>query len=190
MDDLSNWYIRRSRRRFWDGDEAALRTLWHALVQALRIVSPIMPFLTEHLWQALVATRREHRTRSSSPAGPSAVEADRELLAEVAEVRQVVELGRRARSTAGIATRQPLGRLAVYGAPLAAGHRDEIAEELRVEDVRFEAGEAAGFARKPNLRCSGPASASGCRDPDRARGGRYETEVDDGLVAGEHDFGR
>ena len=56
VDDLSNWYIRRSRRRFWDGDEAALRTLWSARWStALRVVSPIMPFLTEHLWQVLVA---------------------------------------------------------------------------------------------------------------------------------------
>ena len=54
VDDLSNWYIRRSRRRFWDGDEAALRTLWFALVQALRVVAPVMPFLAEHLWQSLV----------------------------------------------------------------------------------------------------------------------------------------
>ena len=54
VDDLSNWYIRRSRRRFWDGEEAALRTLWFGLVQALRVISPVMPFLAEHLWQALV----------------------------------------------------------------------------------------------------------------------------------------
>ena len=54
VDDLSNWYIRRSRRRFWDGDEDALRVLWHALVQALRVIAPVMPFLAEHLWQALV----------------------------------------------------------------------------------------------------------------------------------------
>ncbi len=72
VDDLSNWYIRRSRRRFWDGDEAAFRTLWSALVQALRVIAPVMPFLAEHLWQNLVArrVRRTRRTRSSSPAGP------------------------------------------------------------------------------------------------------------------------
>ena len=54
VDDVSNWYIRRSRRRFWDGDETALRVLWHALVQAVRVIAPVMPFLTEHLWQVLV----------------------------------------------------------------------------------------------------------------------------------------
>ena len=54
VDDLSNWYIRRSRRRFWDGDRVALHVLWLALVQSLRVVAPVMPFLTDHLWQILV----------------------------------------------------------------------------------------------------------------------------------------
>ena len=67
VDDLSNWYIRRSRRRFWDGDEAALRTLWFALVQALRVIAPVMPFLAEHLWQTLVARCRGRRARLRLP---------------------------------------------------------------------------------------------------------------------------
>ncbi len=54
LDDLSNWYIRRSRPRFWSGDEAAFRTLWYAIVQSLRVVAPVLPFLTEHLWRRLV----------------------------------------------------------------------------------------------------------------------------------------
>jgi isoleucyl-tRNA synthetase len=54
VDDVSNWYIRRSRRRFWDGDADALAALWHALVTGLRVIAPVMPFLTEHLWQNLV----------------------------------------------------------------------------------------------------------------------------------------
>jgi isoleucyl-tRNA synthetase len=101
-------------------------------------------------------------------------------------VRQVVELGRRARSTAGVPNRQPLARLAVYGAPLAARHGDEIAEELRVEEVRFEAGEAAGVRLKPNLRVLGP--RLGKQLPairDALEAGRYETEGDDVLVEGE-----
>ena len=70
VDDLSNWYIRRSRRRFWDGDDVALRTLWHAIVQGLRVVSPVMPFLAEHLWQTLVTEACEARRPPSSwPAG-------------------------------------------------------------------------------------------------------------------------
>src|SRR5947207_3227819 len=54
VDDVSNWYIRRSRRRFYSFDEAAFRTLWYALVQSLRVISPVMPFLADHLWRNLV----------------------------------------------------------------------------------------------------------------------------------------
>ena len=67
VDDLSNWYIRRSRRRFWNGDEAALRTLWVSLVQSLRAVSPVLPFLTEHLWQRLVGARLPGRPAVGVP---------------------------------------------------------------------------------------------------------------------------
>ena len=69
VDDLSNWYIRRSRRRFWDGDETALRTLWFGLVQGLRVIAPVMPFLAEHLWQALVADVDEDAPASVFLAG-------------------------------------------------------------------------------------------------------------------------
>ena len=69
LDDLSNWYVRRSRRRFWDGEEEALRTLWYALVQTLRVLAPILPFLTDHLWRNLVASDGAP-TRCTSPAGP------------------------------------------------------------------------------------------------------------------------
>ena len=54
VEDLSNWYIRRSRRRFWDGEPEAFETLWWSLVQALRVVGPVMPFFAEHVWDALV----------------------------------------------------------------------------------------------------------------------------------------
>ena len=72
LDDLSNWYIRRSRRRFWNSDEAALRTLWTALVQAVRVLAPITPFLAEHMWQLLVTgppPPRKVRSRCSWPDG-------------------------------------------------------------------------------------------------------------------------
>ena len=83
VDDLSNWYIRRSRRRFWDEDDAAFRTLWYALVQSLRVVAPVMPFLTEHLWRNLVPRRAG--VGVTSPAGPRCAEPDAALLDEIAE---------------------------------------------------------------------------------------------------------
>ena len=77
-DDLSNWYIRRSRRRFWNGEPAALATLWYALVQSLRVMSPIMPFVTDHLWRVLVPDGPD----SVHLAGwPEVAEPDRALLA-------------------------------------------------------------------------------------------------------------
>jgi isoleucyl-tRNA synthetase len=162
VDDVSNWYIRRSRRRFYSFDEAAFRTLWFALVQSLRVVSPVVPFLTEHLWRNLV---------TDGPASvhlapwPEVDEPDRELLAEIAEVRHVVELGRQARSASGLKLRQPLRRLVVAGASSrAAGHVEEIADELRVKDVEFGDVGASELRVKPNLPVLGPKLGARLRD--------------------------
>jgi isoleucyl-tRNA synthetase len=183
VDDVSNWYIRRSRRRFYAFDEAAFRTLWYALVQSLRVVSPVMPFLAEHLWRNLV------------PDGPSSVhlapwpdpvEPDRELLAEIAEVRRVVELGRQARSASQLKLRQPLRRLVVAGASeRAQAHTDEIAEELRVKGVEFGEVEASELRVKPNLPVLGPKLGSALRDVreqlqrgafEELEGGRFQVD--------------
>jgi len=156
--DLSNWYIRRSRRRFYSYDEAAFRTLWYALVQSLRVIAPVMPFLAEHLWRNLVADPCDDAPRSVFLAlWPERDEhPDESLLAEMAEVRRVVELGRQARSGSNLKHRQPLRRLVVQGAGLAAGHADEIREELRVKEVEFGRVEAAERRVKPNLPVLGP----------------------------------
>jgi isoleucyl-tRNA synthetase len=153
VEDLSNWYIRRSRPRFWRDDARAFRALWYAIVQSLRVVSPVMPFLADHVWANLV------RGRESSVflAGwPEPAEPDAALLAEIAEVRRVVELGRQARSTSGLKLRQPLPRVIVAGSPLAAGYADEIGDELRVKEVVFGDVEASELRVKPNLRVLGP----------------------------------
>jgi isoleucyl-tRNA synthetase len=183
VDDVSNWYIRRSRRRFYSFDEAAFRTLWYALVQSLRVISPVMPFLAEHLWRNLV------------PDGPSSVhlapwpepvEPDRELLAEIAEVRRVVELGRQARSASQLKLRQPLRRLVVAGASdRTRAHTDEIAEELRVKGVEFGEVEASELRVKPNLPVLGPKLGPALRDVrellqrgafEELEGGRFQVD--------------
>ena len=69
VDDVSNWYIRRSRRRFWDGETEALQSLWHALVQGIRVVAPVMPFLAEHLWQSLVRGAGGRTAAVGAPGG-------------------------------------------------------------------------------------------------------------------------
>ncbi len=156
VDDVSNWYIRRSRRRFWDGDPVALSTLWYALVQGLRVVAPLMPFLTDHLWRVLTAPC-EGAPESVHLAGwPDSASPDADLLAEVAELRRVVELGRQARATSGVKLRQPLRALVVEGAPLAQGHAEEIADELRVRQVSFGQVDASELRVKPNLPILGP----------------------------------
>ena len=152
-DDLSNWYIRRSRQRFWAEDADAFSTLWYAVVQALRVISPVMPFLADHLWRDLVPGRES----SVFLAGwPEVADPDAALLEEIAQVRQVVDLGRQARSSTGIRVRQPLPRLVVQGADAAAAHAEEIADELRVKTVEFGEVAASELKVKPNLRLLGP----------------------------------
>jgi isoleucyl-tRNA synthetase len=157
VDDVSNWYIRRSRKRFYSFDEAAFQTLWWALVQALRAFAPIMPFLADHLWRVLVSGPCEDAPESVFLAGwPEAGAQDEALLAEVAEVRRVVELGRQARAGSGLKLRQPLRRLIVHGASLSDEHADEVREELRVKEIEQGEVEAEELVVRPNLPVLGP----------------------------------
>ena len=157
VDDLSNWYIRRSRRRFYSFDEAAFRTLWYALAQGLRVIAPVMPFLADELWRNLVAGACEGAPDSVHLAGwPEPGEVDTELLTEVEELREVVELGRQARAEENVKLRQPLRRASVFGSEAARLHLDEIREELRVKEVELLDSAPVRFSYKPNLRVLGP----------------------------------
>ncbi|MEY2399880.1 MAG: isoleucyl-tRNA synthetase [Actinomycetota bacterium] len=154
--DMSNWYVRRSRRRFWAGDNAALRTLWFSLVNALRVVAPVMPFITEHLWLNLAAGLDGAPDSIFLAGWPPNRRPDQALLDEVVEMRQVVELGRQARAQSRLRNRQPLPRLVVDGAPRAQRHADEIADELRIKDITFGPIEATTLRVRPNLPVLGP----------------------------------
>ena len=156
LEDLSNWYIRRSRRRFWDGDDAALGTLWFALVQGVRVISPVMPFLSDDLWRKLTAPAEGAPASVFLAGWPTEGASDGHLLDEVAAVRRVVELGRQARAHAGLKLRQPVRALVVEGAGLAERHTEEIADELRVREVTFGAVDATELRVKPNLPLLGP----------------------------------
>jgi isoleucyl-tRNA synthetase len=152
LDDLSNWYIRRSRRRFWNSDEAALRTLWTGLVRSVQVIAPIAPFLAEHIWQSLVVAVCQDAPESVFLAGwPQAGTIDDQLVADVAAVRRVVDLGRRARTHAKRKNRQPLRKLVVEGAQGIEDHLAEIADELRVKSVSLERIESSGLRVKPNF---------------------------------------
>ena len=177
VDDLSNWYIRRSRRLFWEEDEVAFRTLWYALVQSLRVVSPVMPFLADHLWRNLVPGRES----SVHLAGwPEVAPADGALLDEIAAVRVVVELGRQARSISGLKLRQPLRRMVVAGAPLAHAHAGEIGDELRVKQVEFGEVAASELRVKPNLPVLGPKLGPALREVGAALAEGRFTELEGG----------
>jgi isoleucyl-tRNA synthetase len=166
VDDLSNWYIRRNRSRFWQGDAAAFRTLWYALVQPLRVIAPVMPFLTEHLWRNLVAETDADAPESIFLAGwPEPIEQyrDEKLLVEVAEARRVVELAHAARQKAGMKLRQPLRRLVVATSEpakrsLVSRQAEELAGELRVKEVAIaeSAHEVAELRATPRLDIVGP----------------------------------
>ena len=187
VDDLSNWYIRRSRRRFWDGDPVALQTLWSSLVRALVVIAPVMPFLAEHLWRVLRAED-----------GPESVflvrwqdagQRDDELLAEVGATRHVVDLGRQARAASQLKLRQPLRRLVVEGAPLAERHVQEIQEELRVKEVEFGRVEATERTVKPNLPVLGPKLGKELGQVRAAlQAGEFEELSGGGFRAAGHDL--
>jgi isoleucyl-tRNA synthetase len=189
LDDLSNWYIRRSRRRFYDFDDAAFRTLWVGLVTGIRIIAPVMPFLTEQLWSTLVSGPLPDAPESVHLAGwpvPPAI-VDHDLLAEMAAVRQVVEAGRRARMEANIKLRQPLRRAIVRGADLAASYAGEISEELRVKVVSFDEETTVEVTVKPNFGVAGPRLGAKIKEVAAALSrGDFEELADGGVaVAGE-----
>ncbi|MFZ4123864.1 MAG: isoleucine--tRNA ligase [Candidatus Planktophila sp.] len=164
IDDLSNWYVRRSRRRFWDGDVAALATLHECLTTLTQLLAPMVPFISEHVWQELVrpvdptAATSVHLTDF-----PVANESDidTQLSAQVALTRRIVELGRAARAESGIKIRQPLQRalIAASGwAALPSDMREQIADELNVADLADIAdadGDLVDISIKANFRTLG-----------------------------------
>ena len=186
LDDLSNWYVRRSRRRFWGTDrgidaterQAAFATLYVTLVTLARLLAPVLPFLSEVLYQNLV--------RSVDPSAPDSVHltgypaaddlrstietpvqadqgGDGQLLADMALIQRVVGLGRVARKSAGLRVRQPLSRMMVAvgnaeeGAALLR-HQNDVLDELNVKALEV-LDSSTGLLRyriKPNLRLLGP----------------------------------
>jgi isoleucyl-tRNA synthetase len=167
IDDLSNWYVRRSRRRFWEGPEAdgqdrpnasAFATLYECLETLTRLMAPIAPFLTDYVWDVL---RLEDAPDSVHLASwPSVDEAlvNPSLGAQMGLARRLVELGRAARASSGVRTRQPLGRALVGAAGWASlpeELRDQIADELNVQGFDTLAsigGDLVEYVVKPNFR--------------------------------------
>jgi len=164
IDDLSNWYVRRSRRRFWDGDTAALGTLHECLVTLTKLLAPLVPFITEQVWQELVrptdSTAVDSVHLTNWPVAQSAA-IDAELGAQVALTRRIVELGRATRAESGIKIRQPLGRALIAASgwsTLPEQMREQIADELNVqtlEDIASADGDLVDISVKANFKSLG-----------------------------------
>ncbi len=163
VDDLSNWYVRRSRRRFWEGQAAALWTLHETIEVLTRLMAPMAPFLTERVWQDLVVAAVPGAPASVHLAAwPSVDETHRDdaLIASMTLTRRLVELGRSARSEAAVKTRQPLGRVLVPSSSFARLDAEllaEIAAELNVGAVESfaSAGDLVDYSAKGNFRALG-----------------------------------
>jgi isoleucyl-tRNA synthetase len=164
IDDLSNWYVRRSRRRFWAGDASALSTLHECLEIVTLVMAPFTPFITEQVWQDLFASTDPQLPMSVHLASwPAANESliDDQLAADMALVRRLVELGRAARATSGVRTRQPLGRALIAAAGwdgLSPELRGEVSDELNCGELLSLTGTASDLVDvsvKANYRALG-----------------------------------
>ncbi len=159
IDDLSNWYVRSSRRRFWDGDPAALATLHECLYVTTLCMAPFTPFITDKVWSVLFASSELPDSVHLAP-WPAI---DRSLVhpslaRQVALVRRLIDLGRAARAASKIKIRQPLGRALVSASgweALPAELRDLVAAELNVESLEPLSGAVVDVSVKPQFRALG-----------------------------------
>jgi isoleucyl-tRNA synthetase len=169
LDDLSNWYVRRSRRRFWkserDADKNdAYATLYHVLVKYARLLAPFTPFVTEEIYQNLVRSAYPQAHESVHHTAwpkydPQAV--DESLLEQMELARQIASLGLAARNSAGLKVRQPLARALAY----AGGRRsldnefiEIITDELNVKTFEFveQASQLVRYQVLPDNKLLGP----------------------------------
>jgi len=170
VDDLSNWYVRRSRRRFWKGDPAALATLHECLYVVTLLMAPLTPFITERVWQDMfvgidtVAATSDELPGSVHLAAWPAIDGslvDDELNVQMSLARRLVELGRAARADAKVRTRQPLSRALVGTAAyerLSDELRAEVADELNlgtIEPISAAGADLVDHSAKGNFRALG-----------------------------------
>jgi len=160
IDDLSNWYVRLSRSRFWSGDPAAMGTLYETIDVLTRLMAPFTPFVTEHVWRSVV--------HPGTPGSPESVHLstwpvadtsalDDSLRTQMTTVRALVDAGRAARKANNLRVRQPLAK-ALLGVPEGTMPADEllayVAEELNVRELAplAAAGEVVDITVKANFR--------------------------------------
>ena len=166
VDQLSNWYVRRNRRRFWKSTDpedkrSAYLTLYECLSVVHRLMAPFVPFLAENMYQNLVRSidaKAPISVHMSAWPETNPEHEDDALLYEIEVVQKVVGLARAARAQSGVRTRQPLSRLLIRApddraAKALARHQEQILEELNVKAIEFIARDAGlvNYRIKPNL---------------------------------------
>ena len=167
VDEMSNWYVRRSRERFWakgmEQDKInAYMTLYHALVTIAKTAAPMIPFMTEDIYQNLVRSVDKDAPESIHLCDfPAVNEAwiDKDLEADMKELLEIVVLGRACRNTANIKNRQPIGTMYVKAEKkMGEFYTDIIADELNVKEVKFadDVESFISYSFKPQLRTVGP----------------------------------
>jgi isoleucyl-tRNA synthetase len=162
IDDLSNWYVRRSRRRFWDADPDAIATLRESLVVVSQLLAPFTPFVADEIFTKLAPAGAPESVHLCDFPQTDPGLLDEQLERGMAVAREAVELGRAARAQAKVKIRQPLAEIVV----VASGEEREaigrfeplILDELNVKTVRYvtDADELAKFELKPNFKALGP----------------------------------
>ena len=166
VDDLSNWYVRRGRERFWGkgmaGDkEAAFATLYHVLVELSKVCAPFIPFLSEEIYQNLVVNNVPGAPESVHLCDFPTADASRidpDMEAQMAALMEVIQLGRACRNAANLKVRQPLQKLYVKGAAFDEAYQALCEDELNVKEVVFteDARAFTTYQLKPQMRTLGP----------------------------------
>jgi isoleucyl-tRNA synthetase len=168
VEELSNWYVRLSRRRFWDGERAAFATLRHCLLEVAALLAPFTPFLADEIHLNLAGGEAEELGELPDSVHlrdfptPDPALADPELEAAMEAVRLTVELGRAARAQAKAKVRQPLRRAVIVAneaeREAISARADLVRAELNVKQLDFveEESELVSYAVKPNYRTLGP----------------------------------
>lgn len=193
-DKLSNWYVRRNRRRFWKSEQgadklAAYQTLYTVLTTLSRLLAPIMPFLTEKMWHNLGGESSVH-LRDYPQVEPSLV--DKELSADMDALLRLVSLGSAARNTVKIKVRQPLAAMRVQAGSEAdsravARFADQIKEELNIKAVGLHEGNGALLRQevKPNPKALGPKYGDRLKEVQAAIGAASPAEIAGCFEAGQ-----
>ncbi|MBI66894.1 MAG: isoleucine--tRNA ligase [Candidatus Marinimicrobia bacterium] len=166
LDDLSNWYIRRNRRRFWKSEndtdkKTAYHTLYHVLLTSVKIIAPILPFISEKIYQNLVCNIDDKLPESVHLCDYPVIDdkkIDQKMIEQVDTIRKIVELGRSARNKAELKIRQPLKELCFHLSDnsieeFVIENQKIILEELNVKKIKFvkSTDKLIGYEIKPNL---------------------------------------